>query len=167
MLDVTAHLSFIHCQSSSTPKRWDVTMTNRAPWNDSTNEYSPSAEEMDGVFRWLNTLSELARQDDREEAHHVLSSPARMLGYKPTDHVVQEIDKRIAEVTDAYARVLVRNAMEWTDMAAQDELPAGLPSDLFEPLVGLIGRGCQFRLSKGFVEVGDKVIPIHRWPAIS
>lgn len=137
------------------------------PWNDPTNGYSPSTEEMDGVIRWVKTISELARQSDGKESQHILSSPARMLGHRPADYAAKEIDEQAAKVTDAYARVIVRSAMEWSDMLAQRGTYPGFPSDLFEPLLALLERGCQFRLSKGFLEVGDKAIPIQRWPVLS
>ena len=135
-------------------------------WNHSTHGYSPSVEEMDGIVRWVRTVAELARRDDGKEAAHLLSSPARMLGHIPADHVAEEIDGQAAAVADAYARVLVRNAMEWSDMEAQGALSPGFPSDLFEPLIRLLEHGCQFRLSKGFLEVGDKAIPIHKCPSL-
>lgn len=137
------------------------------PWSDSINGYSPSAEEMDGVIRWMKILSELARQGDGKEAQHLLSSPSRILGHRPTDNAAKEIDEQTAKVADAYARVLVKNALEWSDMLSQKELPPSFPPDLFEPLLALLERGCQFRLSKGFLEVGDKAIPVHRWPILS
>jgi hypothetical protein len=122
---------------------------------------------MDGVIRWVKTISELARQGDGKEAPHLLSSPSRILGHRPTGRAVKEIDEQAAKVADAYARVLVKNALEWSDLLVQNELPPGISSDLFEPLLALLERGCQFRLSKGFLEVGDKAIPVHRWPMIS
>lgn len=135
-------------------------------WHDSTSGYSPSAEEMNGVIRWVRTVSELVSHDEGKEAQHVLASPARMLGHSPADYAVKEIEEQAAKVTDAYARVLVRSAMEWADMLALGVLPPGFPPDLFEPLLALLERGCQFRLSKGFLEVGDKAIPLHRWPVL-
>ena len=90
-----------------------------APWIGSISGYSPSAEALDGVARWMRILSELARQVDGNEVPHLLASPARLLGYRPGDHAAKEIDEQIARVSDAYAAILVRNAMEWADMSAQ------------------------------------------------
>ena len=136
-------------------------------WNASNNGYSPSVLEIDGIVRWLGAVAQLAQQGDEKEVPHVLSSPARMLGHRPADDVVKAIDRHAASIADAYARVLVKNAMEWADMVTQGQLPPGLAPDLFEPILALLERGCQVRLSKGFLEVGDRAIPIHRWPALS
>ncbi|TDM06080.1 MAG: hypothetical protein C4K60_15595 [Ideonella sp. MAG2] len=132
----------------------------------STSSYPLSVEEVNAVVRWVRIMAELARREDGKEEAHLLSSPARLLGHISSDHVTERIDGQVALISDAYARVLVKNAMEWSNMDAQGKLPPGLPPDLFEPLLSLLGCGCQFRLSKGFLEVGDKAIPIHRWPAV-
>lgn len=138
-----------------------------APWIGSISGYSPSAEALDGVARWMRILSELARQVDGNEVPHLLASPARLLGYRPGDHAAKEIDEQIARVSDAYAAILVRNAMEWADMSAQGKRSPEFPLDLFEPLLALLERGCQFKLRKGYLEVGDNAFPLHGWPNLA
>jgi hypothetical protein len=140
---------------------------NNTPWPDVNQGCSPSSVEMEGVLRCLKAIAELAREGEGKAAQHVLASPARMLGHVPSARAANAIERQTTGVVDAYAKVIVKNAMEWADMVAEGKLPLGCSSDLFEPLLALLERGCHFRLSKGFLEVGDKAIPIHRWPILS
>lgn len=129
--------------------------------------YSPSPDEMEGVLRCLKVIADLASKGEGTAIQHVLASPARMLGYEPSERIAKAIEEQTNGVADAYAKVLVKNAMEWADMATEGKLPSSYSSDLFEPLLSLLEKGCYFRLSKGFLEVGDKAIPVHRWPILS
>jgi hypothetical protein len=140
---------------------------NGIAWGKVAEDYSPSPAEMEAVIHYLKVISDLACRDNRQMALHALASPAQMLGYVPSMNVAKSIDDQAAQIADAYAKILVKNAMEWADMVSNGELPSGCSSDLFEPLLALLEHGCIFRLSKGFLEVGDKVIPIHRWPVLS
>lgn len=129
--------------------------------------YAPSHQEMEGVVICLRNIAELAQHGDDGTAQHVLASPARMLGYTVTDELAKTIAFQITEVPDAYSQAIWRNAMEWADMVDNGKLSKDYPADLFEPLLTLLERGCHIRLNKGFFEVGDKAIPIHKWPALS
>ncbi|MHA6883112.1 hypothetical protein [Ralstonia pseudosolanacearum] len=136
----------------------------KVSWSGANPGYIPSSEEMDRVVQFLKFVAEIARRRGGATGQHILVSPARLLGYVPTEHVIKAIDGQVSEIADAYAKAFVRNAMEWSAMAEEGQLPEEFPSDLFEPILLLIERGCQIRLSKGFLEIGDKVIPVHRWP---
>lgn len=140
---------------------------NRTAWAAPAGGYSPSQEEMQGILRLLKTLSVMVRQGEHHATQHVLASPARMLGHVPAAEVGQAIEDHAGRIADAYAKVLVKNALEWADMVTEGKLPPGYSPDIFEPVLDLLERGCHFRLSKGFLEVGDKAIPVQRWPMLS
>lgn len=133
-------------------------------WSAESQDYEPTALEMEGVVQYLNSVAVLVQEPKSQESQHVLTSPARLLGYEPSLSLADVINTQAAKVPDAYARVLVKNAMEWAAMTSDGRLPAGSSPDLFEPLLSLLTRGCRIRLSKGFLEVGGNVLPLHNWP---
>ncbi|WP_208941712.1 hypothetical protein [Paracidovorax avenae] len=140
---------------------------NGTPWSESDQYYSPSSTEMEGVLRCLKIVANLAQRNEGPVVQHVLASPARMLGHVPSERAENVIKGQVTAVPDAYAKAILKNAVEWADMVTEGKLPSGYPVDLLEPLLAVLELGCQFRLSKGFLEVGDKAIPIQRWPILS
>jgi hypothetical protein len=135
-------------------------------WGVQAQDYLPTALEMEGVVRYLGCVAQLARNSSEKETPHVLASPARLLGFVPAQDTARVIEDQSAKIPDAYARGFAKNSMEWAALTSTGMLPANFSPDLFEPLLVLLEKGCRIRLSKGFLEVGDKTIPLHKWPAV-
>ncbi|MBN3724605.1 hypothetical protein [Burkholderia sp. Ac-20379] len=136
-------------------------------WRPFSQGYTPTKLEMDGVMQCLKAISSIARRYDATEGAHVLSSSARLMGFTPTLEVESAINERLETIQNAYAKVIVKNAMEWAAMISVKELSPDFQVDLFEPLLSLIGRGCHIGISKGFFDVGGNNIPLHGWPVIA
>lgn len=135
-------------------------------WDKRTENYALSRSDLDGIFRWLRYMSAFADGERKDNPPHFMGSPARFLGYhrsKNSDQIIEDLVNR-ARGQGLVAMGIFHNALEWADFISGTGAIGDAPVDLFEPMLSLLERGCTFRLNKGYLEIGDGAIPLHRWP---